>query len=475
MKFPTFSKLLGILRRGTGRFPLPIVFSTLTTVSLILCMDKGFDEDIILRYSLIAGLGFVLSLLVDLILEASRANNAKRILAYVGVLVGICLFGIYVIPADIDDARPPFWYGYFLLKFCLHLGIALTPILYTRDSKLLWQFNLNLFLRFVFSFINAAIVYVGLALALLSIDKLFDVGWYDEIYLDTWFICAFSIHPLLFLGGIARISELEASKDFPKPLHFSLKFVGLPLTALYLTIIYAYVAKIVFQWDWPNGWVAMPIFILAVISLLVYVLSIPLSRSESWSLHFHKWLFRLIFPLSIVLILALQVRLGDYGMTINRYLGIGLGIWLLGISLASLIRPKLHVGWIPATLLLATLASIYGGPFGAFGWSQRAQIERIETLAIELGVWKDEQLVPTDAATDPELTKQFESSLRYIYGNFGSAPLLPLLDNSFIQETESTRYSAYHMTRETMKYLNIDDDLNNNQSYYLGQNIILKR
>ncbi|MFP4068792.1 MAG: hypothetical protein ACLFVC_01300 [Opitutales bacterium] len=76
-----------------------------------------------------------------------------------------------------------------------------------------------------------------------------------------------------------------------------------------------------------------PIFILAVISLLTHVLSVPLAKGEAWSRSYNRWLFRLLLPLAIVLFLALQVRLGEYGMTINRYLGLALAVSLFGICL----------------------------------------------------------------------------------------------------------------------------------------------
>jgi hypothetical protein len=470
MKLSSFSRLAKVLQRGTSRFPLPILSASVITICLILSVNKGYDEDFLFSVSLIAGLGFVASLLLDLILEATHAHTTKRISSYLALIIGIALYGVWFVPSDLGKSLPPFWYSYYILIFCLHLGVALSPLLHTRDSGLIWQFNLNLFIRFVFSSVNAIIVYIGLALALLSIDKLFNVGWNSEIYLEIWFVCAFFFHPLLFLGGIARIEELKTCEEFPTPLRFSLKFVGLPLTALYLLIIYAYVGKILFQWNWPNGWVAMPIFILAVISLLAYLLSIPLSKSELWSQRFHTWLFRLLFPLSIVLILALQVRLNEYGMTINRYLGLALGVWLLIISLAKFIRPKLHVAWIPATLLIVTLISIYGGPFSAFALSERSQVNRIETLAKELSIWKDGRLVPTDVSTDSETNKEFQSSLKYIYSNFGSEPIKGPLSGYLAQRDAPS--GAYYETSAIMRYLEIDDTTDNQISYSFYNQVV---
>lgn len=80
-----------------------------------------------------------------------------------------------------------------------------------------------------------------------------------------------------------------------KPLLLSTQILN---QVLYLLILYAYVTKILLQWSWPNGWVAMPIFALGVISLLTYVLSLPLSKTENWARLYHRWLFRLLLPIT---------------------------------------------------------------------------------------------------------------------------------------------------------------------------------
>jgi hypothetical protein len=423
------------LRETLIRFPLPLCAAAVVTFYLILLVDAKGDFEPYGRIALLAGLDFVAILLLDLVLESFRPNTLRRVLGSTAVILSVVAYGAFIMPEVLEDARPPFWYSHFILLFCLHLGIALVPLRSNRDHQVLWRFNLQLFLRYFFSSVNAALLFGGLALALVSSDKLFGLDLDDKIYSQLWFFCAFFAHPLLFLGGIPRLSELSESSEFPKPLHFSLRFIALPLVGLYLVILYAYVGKILLLWSWPNGWVAMPIFILAVIGLLTYVLSVPLAEAQAWARLYHRWLSRLLFPLSIVLFLALQVRLSDYGMTINRYLGLVLAIWLFGLSLAYIIRPRLQVGWIPITLLGVSLFAIYSGPVGAFSWSERAQVNRVLTLATEAGALHDGQLAPARNTPDNETIKQLRSSLRYVFENFGSAPL----DASLVDFYESTQ------------------------------------
>ncbi|MEO0509450.1 MAG: DUF4153 domain-containing protein [Verrucomicrobiota bacterium] len=475
MRLPTLQTISLGLRATFVRFPIPTSVAALTTALLVLAIGEDFDESHIFRLAFLTGLGFVASLLCDLVAEARGASGRNRLIGHTGILILLLLYGRFFMPEFLDEARPPFWYGYFILLFALHLGIALVPAIGKSGSEKLWRFNLNCFLRYFFSSVNAALLFGGLALALLSVDKLFELGLDDELYPQLWVICALFAHPMLFLSGLPRIDSPEEATDFPKPLRFSLCFIGLPLVALYLLILYAYIAKIGIQWSWPNGWVAMPIFVLAVISLLTFVLSLPLPKTENWARFFHRWLFRALLPLSVVLFLALQVRLGDYGMTINRYLGLALAVWLFGLSLAYIIRPALKIAWMPFSLLLIALLSIYSGPIGAFGWSERAQMGRIQNMAEEFGVLKNGILVPSTGDFESERVAELQSALRYLFENFGPQPLEAELAG-FYKENNQSDFSSkrsYNMTSRVMKYLELNDKLSGSRkNFYANRNVM---
>jgi len=475
MHLPKLASLAAGFRSTLLRFPTPTLYATLTTGLFIFAVESKWDDTQLLRWILLTGLGFVASLLCNLMAEARNTASAKVWLGQTGIVGLLVLYSNLIMPAQIDASRPPFFYSYFILLFALHLGIALVPAWARRDSQQLWQFNLTCFLRFCFSSVNAALLYAGLALALLSVDKLFEIGLHEELYLQLWLLCAFFAHPILFLGGLPRLEQMEASSRFPKPLHFSLCFIGLPLVALYLLILYAYLVKIILQWNWPNGWVAMPIFVLAVISLLTYLLSLPLSPTENWARRYRSWLFRLLLPLAIVLFLALQIRLGDYGMTINRYLGLTLAVWLFGISLAYLIRPALNIAWLPLSLLLVALGSIYAGPLGAFGWSERAQLGRLRSMAADLGAIENGILVPATAASDPVLVKNFQSALSYLIENFGAEALEPELAGFKANRSHAATGSGRNrqQTNRIMNYLELDTVLGKTSTRFYAKRTVL--
>lgn len=471
MHLPSLASLTAGLHSTLLRFPVPTLFAALTSGLLFDSVDASFDDSLLLRFAFLTSLGFVASLLVDLIIEATGASRMRWIGGQFVMLILLLCYNNLAMPELLDDSRPPFWYSYFILLFALHLGIALVPSLTPGGPDKIWRFNLRCFLRYFFSSINAALLFGGLALALLSVDKLFELRIYEELYLQVWVLCAFLAHPMLFLGGLPRLRQVQEAGDFPKALRFSLCFIGLPLVGLYLFILYAYIGKIVLQWSWPNGWVAMPIFILGVISLLTYVLSLPLPKTETWARLYHRWLFRLLLPLSIVLFLALQVRLGDYGMTINRYLGLALALWLFGLSLAYILRPTLKIAWMPLSLLLVALVAIYGGPVGAFGWSERAQMRRIHDMADALQMIEAGRLVPVQEPKDGETVAEFQSALRYVLKNFGPEAMATELAGFHEQAGNRSPHSrsSHHLSNRVMNYLELSDSLKTKDTLFYAE------
>ena len=461
---------LSIALSSIHRFTLPFIASVVVTACLILSVE--FSESFIFyRIAVGAGIAFPFLILLKLCAEFRKLNS--NIALCLSVIAGLALaaYGFYYTPTEAYHLNSTYWYRTILILLVTHLGIALTPLLATSSKESLWSFNLKLFLQFFFSSINAAVLFIGLAIALLSVEKLFGLDLEEDLYLKLWIACTFLVHPLLFLGGVPQANDPQKEIACPRALHFSLRFIALPLSTTYLLILYLYVSKILLQWSWPNGWVAMPILILALISLFTYLLSEPLTERTPWAKLYHRWIFRLIFPLSIVLFLALQIRLNNYGLTINRYFGIALALWLLALSLIHILRHRLHPACIPASLFAVTLFALCAGPFSVFSWSERAQIERVHILSEKLGMIEDGILQPAETEVDSENAEQLKSSLRYIIEAFGEANLTKELTGFYASPQgdnfkESRKWNKYSLLFE---YLEINgDDLNATKFEFSG-------
>ena len=472
MAFRALSNLSEGIRSVFIRFPVPVFLAIATSILAIAAVEtEGFPlAEILGRWSLVCGAAFVACLLVDLLCLARNAFLWVRIIASSLALAAVLASSHVLVPPALEDARPPFWYGFWILLFSLHLGIALSPLVASRDTRILWSFNLRLFLRFFFSSVNAALLFVGLALALGSVEQLFGLSIDEGRYFQIWFFAAFAAHPLLFLGGVPRLDGMDLDEDFPRPLRFTLQFIALPLVALYLLIIYVYIAKIGVTARWPDGWLALPIFVLSVIGTLAAILSLPLAQTEFWAKLYHRWLYRLLLPLSVVLFLALLVRLGDYGLTINRYLALALAVWLFLISLTYVLRPRLHIAWLPGSLLLISLLSVWSGPFNAFACSMRSQLQQIHQITAQAGALEDGVFVPSTSPENvsSEERRQLHSSLSYMMDNYGMDSLETEL-RDFLQSENGIRFeNSYRFGQITsiLEFINLKHHFSEISSYF---------
>jgi hypothetical protein len=150
-----------------------------------------------------------------------------------------------------------------------HFLVAVVPFLARRGDAGFWKFNERLFLRYLLGSLYAGVLYVGLALALLSVDRLLSLHIPGRAYANLGLVLAGAFHPIFFLAGVPRdFQALEAEEPHPAGLRRFVQFVLLPLVAVYLGILYLYAGKIALTWRLPNGWLARPVLILSVIGIL---------------------------------------------------------------------------------------------------------------------------------------------------------------------------------------------------------------
>ena len=117
---------------------------------------------------------------------------------------------------------------------------------------------------------------------------------------------------------------------------------------------------------------------------------------------------------------------------------------------------------------MISLFAIYGGPAGAFDWSQRAQTDRVRQIAKEIGAWDDNGLSPTDGTADSDTVANFRSCLKYVFENFGPNALEAELAG-FQQANPNTVLAsrrAYNATNLVLTYLNLDSSTNQTVNYH---------
>lgn len=327
----------------------------------------------------------------------------------------------FLLPAQPKDAPGAFWFGYWMAVAAIVLA-SLVITCGSRPRRIFWDAAWPLLSAVFLAGIGAVLAIIGVNLALLSVDKLFNVH-FNEAYGDVFFAGFFLLWPA---GAILRLSSGLPAPPVRQPvwlLGFA-RWVFLPLCATYAAILYVYSGKILLARHWPEGWVALPVLLLGAVGMLAYQIARPASDRDSlsWARIFCRALPWILGPLSILLLLGIRVRVVEYGFTEWRLLGLLLGSWLIAVSFAIAWRPRSATEWLP--LSLAALIGITCiGPLSVPSLSLSSQQKRLLSLVTKLGLLDTSSPPKSSREIGDKIRNQLEDDLRYVIAEHGAGAL----------------------------------------------------
>jgi hypothetical protein len=394
------------------RFPFTLLSVIMGTTVVWLMIDRDSREETILpKLAIVSALGLILFFVLELYSER-RGNKPvlRRGLMVLGVLLLITYY--FLLP---DSPAFKEVMRYLLWMIALHLAASFAAYLNWKVENGFWQFNKSLFLRLLTAALYTAVLFLGLLLAILAFDQLFDVKIDQKVYPRLWIFMVGIFNTWFFLAGVPNPNELEQVTDYPKGLKLFTQFVLLPLVTLYLVILYAYMGKILVQWEWPRGWVSYLVLGFSTAGIFSLLLIHPIRENEGnrWIRTFAKWFYRALFPLLILLLLAIWRRVRDYGITENRYIVLALALWLLAVALYFLLSKQKNIKFIPMTLgALAFLVAV--GPWGVFSVAQRSQTGRLQEILTQHQLLVDGKIQKTKKDIPDTTAAEITSIVEYL-------------------------------------------------------------
>lgn len=420
MRLPSLVSLFNNARKTLLRFPLTLV-SAATGVSIALYMidriSRNSNEDVF-YFNLIAvcGLGLSLFFSAQILIEKLNSNLKQK-----SLIIAACFAFLtavfFSLPANNDHsgAEQPYL-RLFVYFICAHLISAFIPYIRNKNLNGFWQYNRRLFIRFLTSALYSTVLFIGISLALVAISQLFDVRFREERYAEIWVVIAGLFNTWVFLAGVPdNFEALDKETNYPKGLKIFAQYILLPLLALYLIILYAYGAKIILQWNWPKGIISYLVICVAAIGSLNFLLLYPFGKmaEHRWIAIAQKGFYIMLLPLLVILFIAISMRLGDYGITVHRYIIFMMGVWLSVICLYT-ISGRDNIRFIPMSLAFVLLVSLFG-PWSMFSVSERSQKGRLEKILSTAGILKNgkivnENLLPSGKANSSENMDGFKNS-----------------------------------------------------------------
>lgn len=419
-KFPSLQNVLHATQKTILRFPLETITTICGTLFAILLIEDEYrdSEYLLVKAIMSCSLCLVLFLSISLFFLASKKNTLFRLLTSL-TLGSLAIAFVFSFNKDITEVEIQ---QFLVLNIALHLLVSFAgflPRTYNQDE--FWEFNKQLFLRILTSGLYSGVLYLGLAIAITAVEKLFNVEITDKIYGYLFFIIIGIFNTIFFLNGVpdSNNAEVPLKLSYPNGLKNFTQYVLMPLISLYLVILICYETKILITLSLPIGWVSYLVLVFAVFGILSFLLIHPIATEKGnlWMRTFNRWFYYLLVPLLGLLFWAISYRIQLYGFTHERYYVLLLSIWLSIVVAYFLIQKQPKIKFIPISLCLVALFSI-AGPQSADSISKNSQLSRFETY-----MQKSEKGKLTF-----EQEQDLSSIVDFLEKNYGIKILLPYTD-----------------------------------------------
>ena len=416
MKLPSIHYLVSNAKVALLRFPLTILSSLVAVIVAIYLVEYNDEIDNLFPYVnllLTAALGIPLYFSVSVFTESTTVGKYTKAIG-LGVATLVLVFIYFTLPnaEDTHNTSVPY-IRYGVYNVIIHLLASFIPYLTNKKHNGFWNFNKILFIRLWMGVLYSAFLFIGLAMALGALHLLFEITIHEELYFEIYIVIIGLFNTWFFTAGIPKkLEDLEDMYDYPKGLKIFSQYVLLPLLLLYLAILYAYTGKIIIEWNWPKGIVSYLISCVAVLGIFNFLLMYPFSdtKENSWIKSFSKIYYFILFPLIIILFIAIGMRVDAYGITINRYAIVVLGIWLTIISVYFSIG-KTNLKFIPQSLAVILLLTVFG-PWSMFSVSARSQTNRLMSI-LETNDLITSSKIKNEVIWQPESLPEFLSENKH--------------------------------------------------------------
>ncbi|HHW30280.1 MAG TPA: DUF4153 domain-containing protein [Clostridiaceae bacterium] len=415
--------------KSIKRFPVTLLLSLSIAIVLISSsearLNLGYNHpavEILNRIALVMALGIPISLSIKLLFEKyTRISIIAKMLICI-IASGFLGFYYSYLLNVINNASMSRYIG---LSFSLYICFLFIPFLNKRDSIELYV--IKIFTRFFITCIYSAVLFLGLAAILFTIDKLLGITVRSSIYYYTWLLTVGIFSSTFFLAGIPEYNENIEDYPYPNYLRILLLYIVIPLVVVYLVILYIYFAKIIITWKWPVGLVShLVIWYSALCVALIFLIS--KIKDNKWVNIFIAWFPKLILPVLVMMFISMGIRINAYGITENRYYVIVLGIWVSAMMLFISFKRKRRNIIILTSLSIVSILSVFG-PLSSFAVSKYSQNNRLTEIMVRNEMLKDGKIIAKsniseyDKSEISEILRYFEqnhslSDVKYLDKNF---------------------------------------------------------
>ncbi|QCX01740.1 DUF4153 domain-containing protein [Aggregatimonas sangjinii] len=457
MRLFSLSEITGKAQNAIKRFPVTLVWAICGTLFCIVVVNDGsrdlFDDYSAVFLTLVLGISWLIGM--QFLLEQT-ARPKKWIWLKAVILLLLFAFYWHLPDSFRIENEPEYLLRFFLYGIAGHLFVLFAPFLFNWNKEAYWNYLKSIGTAILRSGFFSGVLFLGLVLALVAIDALFDAKIDGKRYGQLFIFCLGIVNTWIYLSDFPKSIQQDTTIIFNKALEVFVKYILIPLVLLYLAILYAYGGKILLEWELPKGWVSYLVTALALLGFVVQIIINPVQKTmKSWTIRvFHPFFYILLLPLVALLFVAIYRRVSDYGITENRYFVIVLAFWILGMALYLLLAKNRRLILLPFSLFLIALLTSFGY-WSAVSVSLRSQFGQFQNVL--------ESVKANENVSSPEQHEQLRSILEYMYNRRALSKLDPItnmaMEETFVDTTDGKLYGyRWFNTRRVLDSLGISID-----------------
>ena len=392
MDFTAIKKYPSQISTAFKRFPLAVAFAIFTTIAFIYVFESYGS----INYSKLTYWLFIYPITATMIaLTISLVQESRKkfsiiphiVAGAIWLAVSIALAFYFVSTNNYTERTYVFatWLFIYTTSF---LSIFVAPFFKQKDENGFWVFLMKNAKAAVIAGAISAVLFASIEGLLFGFSNLFDIEVSNRPYTYSAIICSCTIFPILFFSGIPSIDEsLQEAPALNKFQVSTNKFLFLPILSLYIILLYAYIAKIIIQWEMPKGMVSY----LVSVSMLLLLLRVTLMHPERIDPKpsFEKKLLKILptacIPLVILMSVGILRRISDYGISEDRYYIAAVNIFYYIIIAILLIDKIKRKSKYIAIVFCSMFFILTNGPLSAINVTHRVWMESIKTALAEEG------------------------------------------------------------------------------------------
>ncbi|HVW92229.1 MAG TPA: DUF4153 domain-containing protein [Devosia sp.] len=390
------------------RFPLAIAMQTVATV-LVVGVVNGWLADLgdADWMRAIAGLstGALFALAGNLFLESRPERRAEGIvLAYVVPLVVAGAFQVH----DTANFAPTLLPAVGMLWASV-AAFTGQPAERIELQNRFWWLNHRAFATLLLALAGLALLALGCLVIQQSVAALFDIELDDVFWKGILPIAAFLLAPVYWLSTLPRLSDYDPKDLFEpdfitKAVGFLGQFVLAPILIVYAAILLVYAGQIALARALPHGMLGWMVLGFTVAGAATWLLLYPPFMADRLVVRLFRrsWFWLTVVPL-VLLAIAITVRVLAYGLSTDRMLLIGGGLWAATLTVLFLFR-RGDIRQIPA-VAATILALLSVGPWNIENGPRVDQARRLDATLAEATdqthpTWSADELATARSAVE---------------------------------------------------------------------------